>query len=234
MKIEVSEEVENTKVIAISSSPKGKASNTMKLVNAALEGVREAGAEAEVIDVCQLRINFCRGDSSCYKTGKCFQQDDYEEFRKKVTEADGIILSAPNYIDNVPAQLKVLLDRSANFIHEQLLDGKYGLVIATSGSARFGTTVRTMSDFIQKAGGRTTGRVAVAMAEGPAAFLAAEVKARRMGTDLVKAIETKRKYPAQAAAHKKWKDGFRKTLKLNRANWKHNYQYWIDKGWLKA
>jgi len=51
---------------------------------------------------------------------------------------------------------------------------------------------------------------------------------------LVKAIEQKRKYPAQAAAHKKWKDSFRKTLKFNKENWKHNYEYWVKKGWIKG
>jgi multimeric flavodoxin WrbA len=222
------------KIIAINSSPKGKASNTLKLVNAALDGARGAGAETEVIDACKLKISFCKGDSSCYKTGKCFQKDDYEAFKKKVTDADGIIFSAPNYIDNIPAQLKVLFDRSANFIHEQSLDGKYGFVIATSGSANFGTTVRAMNDFLMKSGGRSTGKLAVAMAEGPEAFAAAEVKAHKMGRGLVKAIEEKRKYPAQAAAHKKWKDSFRNTMKRNKEQWKHNYEYWVSKGWLKA
>jgi len=151
-----------------------------------------------------------------------------------VVEADGIIFSAPNYIDNIPAQLKVLFDRSANFIHEQALDGKYGFVIATSGSANFGTTVRAMNDFLTKSGGRSTGKLAVAMAEVPEAFKAAETKAQKMGKGLVKAIGEKRKYPAQAAARKKWKDSFRNTLKRNKEQWKHNYEYWVSKGWLKA
>ena len=76
----------------------------MKLLNAALEGAREAGAETELIDVAKLKINFCKGDSSCYKTGKCFQDDEYCRFRDAIVAADGLILSAPNYIDKFPAQ----------------------------------------------------------------------------------------------------------------------------------
>ena len=221
------------KIIGISSSPKAKASNTLKLLNAALEGAREAGAETELMDVAKLKINFCKGDSSCYKTGKCFQDDEYCTFLGRIVEADGVIFSAPNYIDNIPAQLKVAFDRSANFIHEQLLDGKYGFVIATSGSPNFGYAVKAMEDFMQKSGGICTGNVTLAMAHGPDAAAAAEKKARDMGKDLVAAMKEKRAYPQQAAAHQAWKDQFATTVKFNKENWKHNYDLWVSRGWLK-
>ena len=220
------------KIIGISSSPKAKASNTLKLLNAALEGAREAGAETELIDAAKLKINFCKGDVSCYRTGTCFQEDEYPALKAKMMAADGIILSAPNYIDNIPAQLKVVFDRSANFIHEQLLDGKYGFVIATSGSANFGETVHAMESFIAKSGGLSTGQLALAMAQGPDAATAAEKKAHEMGKDLVHAIKEKRAYPQQAAAHKAWKDLFANTVRFNKDNWKHNYELWVSKGWL--
>lgn len=222
------------KIIGISSSPKAKASNTLKLLNAALEGAREAGAETEVIDVARLKINFCKGDSSCYKTGKCFQDDEYCTFRDKVVAADGVVFSAPNYIDNIPAQLKVVLDRSANFIHEQLLDGKYGCVIVTSSSANYDLVLQIMEDFIRKSGGLSTGRLGLAMAHGTEAAKAAEKKAREMGKDLAGAIKEKRKYPQQTAEHKTWKEQFANTVKFNKENWKHNYDLWLSKGWLKA
>ena len=43
------------KIIGIQSSPKGKNSNTLKLLNAAMEGAAEAGAETEIIDVTKLQ-----------------------------------------------------------------------------------------------------------------------------------------------------------------------------------
>jgi multimeric flavodoxin WrbA len=222
------------KIIGIQSSPKGKASNTLKLLNAALEGAREAGAETELIDVTKLKINFCKGDVSCYRTGTCFQADDYPALKEKMTAADGIIFSAPNYIDNVPAQLKVVYDRSANFIHEQLLDGKYGFTIVTSGSANYEIVHHIMDDFMMKSGGLSTGKLGLAMAHGPAAAVEAEKKAREMGKDLAQAIKEKRAYPEQTAEHKKWMDMFATTLKFNKENWKHNYEHWVRKGWLKA
>jgi multimeric flavodoxin WrbA len=222
------------KIIGISSSPKAKASNTLKLLNAALDGAREAGAETEIIDVAKLKINFCKGDSSCYKTGKCFQDDEYCKFRDSIAAADGVIFTAPNYIDNIPAQLKVAFDRSANFIHEQLLDGKYGFTIVTSGSANYDPVLKIMEDFMQKSGGLSTGRLGLAMAQGSDAAAAAEKKAREMGEDLAKAIKEKRAYPQQTAEHRKWKDQFANTVKFNKENWKHNYDLWLSKGWLKA
>jgi multimeric flavodoxin WrbA len=222
------------KIIGISSSPKAKASNTLKLLNAALEGAREAGAETELIDVAKLKINFCKGDSSCYKTGKCFQDDEYCRFRDAIVAADGIIFSAPNYIDNIPAQLKVAFDRSANFIHEQLLDGKYCFGIVTSGSPNYDPVLKMLEDFVTKSGGMSTGRLGLAMAQGPDAAVAAEKKARDMGKDLVSAIKEKRVYPQQVAAHKVWKEQFANTVKFNKENWKHNYDLWVSKGWLKV
>ncbi|HEY3273216.1 MAG TPA: flavodoxin family protein [Methanocella sp.] len=222
------------KIIGISSSPKAKASNTLKLLNAALDGAREAGAETELIDVAKLKINFCKGDSSCYRTGKCFQDDEYCKFRDSIVAADGIIFSAPNYIDNIPAQLKVAFDRSANFIHEQLLDGKYGFTIVTSGSASYDLVLRIMEDFVAKSGGMSTGRLGLAMAQGTDAARAAEQNAREMGKDLVAAIKEKRAYPQQAAARRAWREQFANTVKFNKDNWKHNYDLWVSKGWLNV
>ena len=55
-----------------------------------------------------------------------------------------------------------------------------------------------------------------------------------MGKDLVKAIKEKRTYPEQVSEHKKWKDQFATTVKFNKENWKHNYDLWVSKGWLKV
>jgi len=44
------------KIVGISSSPRGQNSNTLKLLDAALEGAKEAGAEVESIDVAKLKI----------------------------------------------------------------------------------------------------------------------------------------------------------------------------------
>jgi len=222
------------KIVAIQSSPKKKNSNTLKLIESALEGAREAGAETELIDLTKHKINFCKGCVTCYKEGACHQKDDYNSIKEKILAADGVILSSPNYIDNVSAQLKVFMDRSANFVHEQLLDGKYGLAITTSGSDNYDFTLGIMCRFINATGGFVVASIGCGMERGPAAMEAAIKKSHEAGKELASAIKEKKDYPDQAAAHKAWKDGFAMNIRRNKENWKHNYERWVEKGWIKA
>lgn len=222
------------KIIAILSSPKGKHSNTLRLVEAALEGAREAGAETEAIDVARLKIKYCKGCTACYRDGACHQRDDYGALRNRILEADGIVLSSPNYIDNVTAQFKAFLDRSANFIHEQYLDGKYGLSLATSGSGNDGPVLDVLDRFIGVSGGLVVGRVGCGMGQGPEAFEAAVRRSREAGMELARAIAEKRAYPDQMAAHQAWKKHFAMTVERNRDLWPHNYELWAARGWIRG
>jgi len=56
------------KIVGIQSSPRGKNSNTLKLLNAALDGAAEDGAEVEIIDVAKLKIQYCNACNSCQET----------------------------------------------------------------------------------------------------------------------------------------------------------------------
>jgi multimeric flavodoxin WrbA len=42
------------KIVGIQSSPRGKHNNTLKLLNAALYGASEAGADVESIDIAKM------------------------------------------------------------------------------------------------------------------------------------------------------------------------------------
>ena len=54
----LAEEARFMKVIGIIASPKGKESNTLKLVNAALAGAAAEGAKTELVDLYKLRIEY--------------------------------------------------------------------------------------------------------------------------------------------------------------------------------
>ncbi|HEY3273221.1 MAG TPA: NAD(P)H-dependent oxidoreductase [Methanocella sp.] len=75
------------KIIGILSSPHGKKSVTGPLVEAALESARQDGAEIEISDICQLKINYCKGCHTCYLKGRCPQKDDFQEVFDKSLEA---------------------------------------------------------------------------------------------------------------------------------------------------
>lgn len=220
------------KIVGIQSSPRGKHSNTLKLLNAALEGAAEAGADVESIDIAKMKIRYCTACNSCHETGVCTIKDDYDVVLKKPLDADGIVLSSPNYITNVTAQLKTMFDRSPLVIHEQLLEGKYGLSLTTAGSGEIDFVLGIMDNFIVQCGGKTIGGLGCAMAEGPSAMEAATEKSREMGKDLVKAIKEKREYQEQEARHEAWRERFKYVILANKEQWTHNCDYWMEKGWL--
>jgi multimeric flavodoxin WrbA len=99
------------KVLAISGSPR-KGGNTEILLNEALKGAVEAGAETELISVSGKDLKPCDGCETCYKTGKCHIKDDMQGIYDKMLAADGIIIGCPSYFMNVTAPIMAMIDRS--------------------------------------------------------------------------------------------------------------------------
>jgi multimeric flavodoxin WrbA len=220
------------KVVGIQSSPRGKNSNTLKLLEAALLGAVEAGADVEYIDVAKLKIKFCNACNSCHHTGECSTKDDFPNVLAKLLDADGIIWSSPNYITNITAQLKTLFDRCPLVIHEQLFEGKYSLSLTTAGSGDVDFVLDIMNNFMVHCGGTSIGGVGCAMSEGPEVFETALGKSREMGKALVGAIKENKEFPEQEALHKAFKERFRNVVLANKDHWTHNCEYWVEKGWL--
>jgi multimeric flavodoxin WrbA len=121
------------KVIGLNASPKGKDSNTLRLVNAILAGAKDEGAETELVDIYTLHIGYCTACGTCYAKGECTLLDDFPNLFDRMMNAEGIVLGAPNYIDSVPAPMKALFDRMADAIHCQMLTGKFGCSSARPG-----------------------------------------------------------------------------------------------------
>lgn len=68
------------KVLAVNSDPR-KHSETAQLLEASLEGAREAGAQTRMIQLCDLSFSGCIGCASCKRLGhpsynKCILKDD--------------------------------------------------------------------------------------------------------------------------------------------------------------
>ncbi|MDY9925168.1 flavodoxin family protein [Methanosarcina sp.] len=221
------------KIVGISSSPRGKNSNTLKLLDAALEGASEAGAEVESINVAKLDIKYCIACDKCHKKGECSINDDFPALLEKLLAADGIIWSSPNYITNVTAQLKTVFDRCPLVIHEQLFEGKYSMSLTTAGGDELDFILDIMNNFMIQCGGKSIGGVGCSMYLGPEAVEAAIEKSRGIGKDLVEAIKEKRQYSEQEARQQAWKEGFKHSVLANKERWAHNCDYWMEKGWIK-
>ena len=85
------------KVVAISSSPSMDKSNTSVILNPFLDGMREAGADVELLYTRKLKVNPCQGEFNCWvkNPGRCFQKDDMPLVLPKLAEADIWVLETP-------------------------------------------------------------------------------------------------------------------------------------------
>ena len=103
----------NMKVLAFNSSPKMGKGNTALILNPFLDGMKEAGAEVELLYVRKLKINPCRGEFNCWtkNPGRCYQKDDMNMLLPKLMEADIRVLATPVYVDGISGPMKNLIDR---------------------------------------------------------------------------------------------------------------------------
>ncbi|WP_332450879.1 flavodoxin family protein [Methanoculleus sp.] len=99
------------KVLGISGSPR-RHGNTETLLDAVLEGAREAGAEVEKVVLRSLDYASCRGCNACHKTGACIIEDDLTALFEKIAVADVLVLASPIYSMGITAEAKGLIDRA--------------------------------------------------------------------------------------------------------------------------
>jgi multimeric flavodoxin WrbA len=218
------------KILAINGSPRGSRSQTLRLVQAVLDGARSAGADVEVVDVCKLQIEYCNGCTVCYERGECVKEDDFAALYEKMLESDGIVFGSPNYINSVTAQIKTLLDRMADAIHCQMFIGKYGCAVATAGGSGADEVVAYLNGVLQTLGANTVGGVGVVLGGDPEAIVPAEGRAYELGRRLVRAIAKKETYPEQEKLHAEMLERMRALVMANKDRWHHEYDYWKAAG----
>ena len=117
------------KILGVSCSPR-RWGNTWLLLEEALIGARESGAETEMVALADLEIQPCDGCSACVKTPRCHIEDDMQKVYPKVLAADGIIFATPVYFFNMTAQAKTFIDRLFSLYVGQKLANKVGGTIA--------------------------------------------------------------------------------------------------------
>ena len=100
---------------------------TQRLLEPVLEGARQAGADVELVLLCERKISPCRGCLACWvkHPGRCTQADDMSELRERVAAADLLLLATPVYVDGMCAQAKMFVDRLIPLLdpHFALVDG---------------------------------------------------------------------------------------------------------------
>ncbi len=117
--------------------------NSETLLERALAGAQDAGADTELISLLDLSINpcICPQSEDCLLTGVCTVLDDMQALYAKLRAVDLIYIAFPVTFRGVPAQTKALYDRTQpmwvrKYVMNQQLrrDGSTGraLIIATA------------------------------------------------------------------------------------------------------
>ena len=105
------------KILAINSSFRGAKGFSYFLINKIFDGAKEQGAECEVINLSELKMNHCIDCQACQQQEhylKCVfeDKDDIAMVFNKMREADIIIYSTPVYVLEMSSLLKTLFERS--------------------------------------------------------------------------------------------------------------------------
>ena len=123
-------------ILGISCSPH-KDGPTARLTREAVKGAREAGADTEIILLPEKKIQPCIAcGGSCWETMECTLSDDGISIRRKMNEADGLIVSAPVYFLSVNGLAKNFMDRMRYYGES----GKPALAISVAGGTGKGCT----------------------------------------------------------------------------------------------
>ena len=102
------------KVMVLNASPR-KAGNTAKLLKAAADGARDAGAEVEYIDLYDLTFTGCRGCMLCKRKGvercHCYWKDDLSPIIDKIFHADVQLIGTAIYLGRPTSRYFELIER---------------------------------------------------------------------------------------------------------------------------
>lgn len=104
------------KAIAINGSPR-KGWNTERLLQEALRGAADAGAETELIHLYDLKYTGCRSCFACKRrdreTNLCCFRDELQPVLGRILQADVLLIGSPIYFGDVTGQTVSFLERLA-------------------------------------------------------------------------------------------------------------------------
>ena len=106
----------NLKAMFVNGSPR-KNWNTAQLLERAMQGARDAGAETEMVNLYERGMNY-RGCMSCFackvkggRKGVCSFPDDLKPVMERVAEADVLVCGSPVYCGYPTAGLRAFMER---------------------------------------------------------------------------------------------------------------------------
>lgn len=99
------------KILGIVGSPRDS-SNVEILVEEALKGAADVGADTKMFKLSEMDIAPCKACMSCKSSGgKCATEDDMQIIYNELKDANALILGSPIYMWQMTAQSKIFTDR---------------------------------------------------------------------------------------------------------------------------
>lgn len=98
------------KVLGFIASPR-RDGNTEMLINKALEGAKDKGAETKAYYLDELNIEPCHACGTCGENIDCKINDDGSDLIEEILSADAILFGSPIYYGQMTSQGKLLTDR---------------------------------------------------------------------------------------------------------------------------
>lgn len=221
------------KIVSIIGSPNGLHGNTGLLLSRLLEQAQRAGADTETYSLTDYSIQSCRGCYSCAKTGTCPIQDDFEQIKKALIGAEGIIFASPNYMFHISSQMKAFIDRSFSFLyHCRMLVGKYAVAIASSGGPYTEGVESYLLDILAKMGCWNVGSIGITAPQLIDKTEKQKVlqEAADLGRRLVAAIKEQPTFSNQEITQREIHDMLKALIIMQKDDWTFEYDYW-NKHW---
>jgi multimeric flavodoxin WrbA len=141
------------KIYAINGSPR-KGWNTAQLLEQALAGAAEQGAETELIHLYDLDFKGCISCFGCKlkggrSYGKCAMRDKLTPVLDKLAKADGFVLGSPIYFGTVTGELRSFMERLLfpYFVYAQPPQSLFGRRIPTALIYTMNVSEETMNNY---------------------------------------------------------------------------------------
>jgi multimeric flavodoxin WrbA len=222
------------KIVGIVGSPRGAKGATAALLSVVLDGARSKGAETESIVIKGGEVKPCRACDVCHKTGVCPQKDQFNAIKDKIMVADGFVLSTPNYIFHVSAQLKAFIDRCCGVVHCIGFEGKYGASVVTAGGGDEEDIADYLNHFVAITGGIPVGSVWATMGQIQGQNFPRDFpenikeKALALGENLVTAWQNKETSARYQAVTSQFAERMRSLIEWRKEEWPWEYEYWKE------
>jgi multimeric flavodoxin WrbA len=221
------------KILAIIGSPRKE--NTFSLVKRFEKRLIQTNdVDFEYLFLKDYNIGICKGCLNCVRLGEdsCPKSETISKIVSKMNKCDGIIFASPVYIDNVTGLMKNFIDHLVYIVHRPQFLDKYALILATTKGSGLNEVLEYLKKTALKLGFSVVGKFGIRTPTFDSEEKEQEIK--ELCKDFFHSIKTKRWIKPSF-----WLLLYFKTMRflvgdLLRDDFKLDYKYWQNKGWLES